>query len=67
MLDILHTCCRDPRVKVPTVNLPAEENFPNNASDSIVQYFIYLISRPTGDMNGGQFLLLKLAIYQRAI
>jgi hypothetical protein len=62
MFDILYTCCRDTSVKILTVNLPADENFL-----SLVQYFIYLLSRPPGDTYGVQFLLVKLAIDRRAI
>ena len=34
---------------------------------NVVHYFIYLVSRPTGDKYGSQFLLVKLAIYRRAM
>ena len=67
MLDILYSYCRDPRVELVTVTLPADENFPNSTSDSLVQYFIYLISRPNFDTYVSQFLLVKLVIYRRAI
>jgi len=67
MLDILYTCCKDPRVKVPAVISPADENFPNASPDSPLHNFIYLISLPTGDTSGSQFLLVKLAIFRRAI
>ena len=52
MLDMRHTCFRDPRVKVRTVTLSADEIFSNARYDSLVQYFIYLISRPNGDFYG---------------
>jgi len=67
MSDILHTICGYPRVNFSTVPSPAYEIYTNAASDSLVQYFIYLISRPAGDVYGGQFLLLKLDICLRAI
>ena len=61
MLDNLYTWCRDTCVKSLSVTLPANENFPNAASVSLVQDFIYLISLPPGDTNGAQFFLVKLA------
>ena len=67
MLDILHTRWSDPLVEVLSVPSPANEIYTNAMSDSLVQYFIYLISPPTGDAYGGQFLMVKLDINAHAI
>jgi hypothetical protein len=66
LLVIRYTCCREPRIKVLTIILPVDENFPKVTSDSLVEYFIYYISRPTGDTYVGQ-VLVNLVIYRRAI
>ena len=67
MLDILYTSCSESRVKILTKTLRAYKNSPDAASESLIQYFISDKSRPTGDTYGGQFLLVKQAIFQRAI
>ena len=47
MSDILHASCRDPGVEFRAVTLPADEHYWNATSQPLVQYFIYLVSRPT--------------------
>jgi len=38
MLDILYSCCMDPRVKCLNITLPEDDIFPNVASDSLVHF-----------------------------
>ena len=66
-LDMRYTRCSYQRVKFPTVTWPADLKFSNAPSDPLVQYIIYLIIRQAGYAYGCYFLLIKLAIYMRAV
>jgi hypothetical protein len=61
--NVLHASCRYPRVKIFGKTSPADQIFPNASPNSFIQYFIYLIVGPVGDVHWSQFFTVILPVY----
>jgi hypothetical protein len=62
MLDVFQARSLDPRIKVWRITSPTDEMFANAASESLAQYFIYLVCCASTDAYRTQFLLVKVPV-----